>query len=75
MIVYLRCDVGTLLRRTRNDAPRPWLSELDAKAFTMDAFMRRDPVFLATAHHVVDADAPLPAVTSDVLTRLSADPV
>lgn len=70
VIVYLRCDVGLLLHRTRMDAPRPWLSQLDPEAFTMKAFAQRDPVFSAAAHHVIEAGQTLTEVTRDVLLIL-----
>lgn len=71
VIMYLRCSVETLLQRTAGDAPRPWLTEEDAPAFTRGAFARRDPVLLGAAHHTVDADPHLDDVTRDVMEWLA----
>jgi shikimate kinase len=66
-VVYLHCDVETLLARVAGDAPRPWLADIDARPFIEQTYARRDPVLRQAAHHVVDASAALPSVLAAVL--------
>jgi shikimate kinase len=72
VLVYLRCDVDTLLTRVAADAPRPWLGS-DPRPFVQRTWERRDPVLRECSTHVVDARGPAERVVDAVLRLLAAD--
>lgn len=69
-LVYLRCDVHTLVSRVRADAPRPWLDD-DPLPFVEQTWNRRDPVLRELSTHVVDARGPAGQVVRSVLRLLT----
>lgn len=74
VLVYLRCDVDTLLTRVGADAPRPWLGS-DPRPFVEQTWERRDPVLRECCTHVVDARGPAERVVEAVLRLLASDAV
>jgi shikimate kinase len=59
LLVYLRCDLDTLVTRVRADPPRPWLSG-DPEPVLAVMLALRDPLLEMAADLVVDgARAPL----------------
>lgn len=71
-LVYLRCDVDTLVARLRAGGRRPWLGhEADDVGQTMAAMMAdREPRLLRAAHRVVDGSGPVAAVVDRIVTRI-----
>ena len=61
LLVFLRCDVETLVRRVAADPPRPLLAR-DVRPLLRAMVRRRDPVLSAAAHLVLDATRPVAAV-------------
>lgn len=72
VLVYLRCDIETLLRRVAADAPRPWLGS-DPRPFVEQTWERRDPVLRESCTHVVDARGSVERVVDAVLHLLAVD--
>lgn len=54
-VVYLRSSAETLHRRLRHDTHRPLLQVADPRARLHELYAERDPLYLATAHHVIEA--------------------
>jgi shikimate kinase len=53
-VVYLRSSAETLNRRLRHDTQRPLLQVADPRARLHELYAERDPLYLATAHHVIE---------------------
>jgi shikimate kinase len=53
LLVYLRCDLATLVTRVRADPPRPWLSG-DPEPVLGGMLAMRDPLLEVAANLVVD---------------------
>ncbi|HTR93119.1 MAG TPA: shikimate kinase [Trebonia sp.] len=66
-LVYLRCDLGTLVRRVLEDGPRPWL---DSRPEHLIGRMleARAPVLSAAAGLITDATAPPAKVAARILS-------
>lgn len=54
-VVYLRSSAETLHRRLRHDKQRPLLQVADPRARLHELYAERDPLYIATAHHVIEA--------------------
>ena len=53
-VVYLRSSPELLYRRLRHDTQRPLLQVADPRARLHELFTERDPLYLETAHHVIE---------------------
>lgn len=53
-VIYLRTNINELWQRTRNDKHRPLLQTPDPRARLEELFKIRDPLYLETAHIVID---------------------
>ncbi len=53
-VIYLRANIDDLFARTRRDKNRPLLQTADPRARLTDLFQQRDPLYLETAHIVID---------------------
>jgi shikimate kinase len=53
-VIYLRANVSDLWHRTRNDKHRPLLQNVDIRAKLEQLYAERDPLYTATATHIVD---------------------
>ena len=53
-VIYLRANVDDLWRRTRHDKNRPLLQTENPRARLQQLLTERDPLYLETAHLVVD---------------------
>ena len=53
-VVYLRARLERLWERTRHDSSRPLLATGDARATLAELLAKREPLYLACAHLVVD---------------------
>lgn len=71
LLVYLRADVETLVRRVRAGPPRPWLTEEPEDALAA-MFTRRDPPLTAAAGLVVDATRPPREVAEEIAAAARA---
>jgi shikimate kinase len=56
-VVYLRARLDNLWERTRHDATRPLLATPDPRATLADLLEKRDPLYRAAAHVVVETSA------------------
>ncbi|SCY79276.1 shikimate kinase [Nitrosospira sp. Nl5] len=54
-VVYLRATVDDLWRRTRQDKNRPLLQTSDPRRKLTELYNQRDPLYLETAHIVVES--------------------
>jgi shikimate kinase len=71
VVVYLRSSPEALFRRLRNDTQRPLLQVADPRARLHALYAERDPLYLATAHHVIEtARQPMSTLVSMVLMQL-----
>lgn len=66
MLVYLACDVPTLVARVSADTARPWLDG-DLAGTLRAMYERRDPVLREVAHLVVDGTRPTDHVADEIL--------
>ena len=71
LLVFLRCDLDTLVRRVAADPPRPWLGA-EVRPLLGAMLHRRDPVLAAAAHLVLDATQPVTAVVDRLERGLDA---
>jgi shikimate kinase len=70
-VVYLRSTPEDLFRRLRFDAKRPLLQVADPLARLRDLFATRDPLYLQTAHFVIDTGRPsVPTLVNMILMQL-----
>jgi shikimate kinase len=71
-LIYLRCDLDTLVARVRTGGVRPWLgNEADDVRQTMAAMMtNREPRLLRAAHRVIDSSAPVAEVVGRIVTSI-----
>ncbi len=53
-VVYLRATVRDLLNRTRHDRNRPLLQTADPRARLTELYELRDPLYLETAHVIIE---------------------
>lgn len=65
LLVFLRCDLDTLVHRVAADPPRPWL-DADVRPLLGAMLRRRDPVLAAAAHLVLDGTQPVTAVVDQL---------
>ena len=70
LLVYLRCDVDTLVQRVTAGPRRPWLTG-DVRATIEAMHARRDPILCAAAERTIDATLPI-AVILDALYPMSS---
>jgi shikimate kinase len=73
-LIYLACDVPTLVSRVTADPARPWLDR-DLENTLRSMHDRRDPVLRACADLVLDASRPAHALLNDVLEDLGRRPI
>ena len=74
LVFYLSAPPQVLAKRLmRNPRPdmRPALTELDPEAELTAVLAERDPLYRATAHHVIDASKPLQQVAAAIYNTLS----
>jgi shikimate kinase len=57
-VVYLRAAPDQLYKRLRRDTQRPLLQVADPLAKLHELYAQRDPLYLQTAHHVIEPMAP-----------------
>lgn len=57
-VIYLRASADELYRRLRHDANRPLLQVPDPLGRLRDLYAQRDPLYLQTAHFVIDTGRP-----------------
>lgn len=70
-VVYLRAEIDILAERTRRDRNRPLLQTQDPRAKLEEIMRVREPLYLTTAHVIVDTDRRSPqAVARDVVDSL-----
>lgn len=69
LLVFLRCDLDTLVRRVAADPPRPWLGA-DVRPLLSDMVRRREPVLTAVAHLVLDATQSVAALVDQLEVEL-----
>jgi shikimate kinase len=71
-LIYLRCDLDTLVARVQTGGSRPWLGhEGQDVRQTMKAMMSvREPRLLRAAHRVIDASAPVAEVVDRIVTDI-----
>jgi shikimate kinase len=68
-LVYLRCDLDTLVARVRTDGSRPWLKH-DVRQ-TIEAMLAdREPRLLRVAHLVLDSSAPVAEIVDRIVTGI-----
>jgi shikimate kinase len=72
-LTYLRCDVDTLVRRVRSDAPRPWLTG-DIRSIVQRMFDQRDLVLQDHCSATVDATVAPAEVAAAITEHLAAQP-
>ncbi len=53
-VVYIRSSPDLLYRRLRHDTQRPLLQVADPRARLHELYAGRDPLYLETAHHVIE---------------------
>jgi shikimate kinase len=68
-IIYLRCDVDTLVRRIQAGGPRPWLTD-NVRQFIEATMVARDPMYLRVAHEVIDGTLPVPAIVDIIVAEM-----
>jgi shikimate kinase len=66
-LVYLSCDLSTLVTRVRADPPRPWLDG-DPEDLMAQLLATRHPVLTKAAHLVVDGGE----TVDEIVTRIVA---
>jgi len=71
LLVYLRCDLATLVARIHADALRSWIRG-DAGELMADMLATRSPVLDRCAHLVVDASRPVAETVATIALRLAA---
>ena len=57
-VIYLRSSADELYRRLRHDTNRPLLQVPDPLGRLRDLYAQRDPLYLETAHFVIDTGRP-----------------
>jgi len=57
-VFYLRSTPEDVFRRLRHDQSRPLLQVSDPMARLRELFAVRDPLYTATAHHVIESERP-----------------
>jgi shikimate kinase len=68
-LVYLRCDLDTLVARVRTDGNRPWLKH-DIRQ-TIEAMLAdREPHLLRVAHLVLNSAAPVAEIVDRIVTGI-----
>jgi shikimate kinase len=68
-VIYLRCDVDTLVLRVQAGGPRPWLTD-DARPVIESMLATRDPIYLRAAHVVIDGSLDVSVVVERIAARL-----
>jgi shikimate kinase len=68
-LIYLRCDVDTLVARVQAGGHRPWLTE-NVRPFIETTTVARDPIFLRFADQVIDGSAPVLTIVDRILTGI-----
>jgi shikimate kinase len=66
LIVYLRCDLSTLVARVRAGPPRPFM-DADMGALLAEMLAKREPVLLRVAALVVDEPQPVDHMVSVIM--------
>lgn len=66
-LVYLRCDLDTLVARIRTGGRRPWLVDHEVRQQVEAMLATREPHILRFAHHVVDSTSPVAQVVDSLL--------
>lgn len=70
-VVYLRSAPEELHRRLRHDTQRPLLQVADPRARLRELFAQRDPLYLETAHFVIETGRPsMQALVGMILMQL-----
>ncbi len=72
-VVYLRAGVDQLHERTRRDTSRPLLATGDRRATLAELLAVRDPLYLETAHIVVESGAPSAGSLAGRIAEVLAD--
>jgi shikimate kinase len=65
LLVYLRCDLATLVARVRAGPPRPWLSA-DPEPLLAAMLTRRDPLLRAASALVMDGTRPAADLAAEI---------
>jgi shikimate kinase len=69
VLIYLRCDLDTLVGRIEADPPRPWIGRGTRELLT-GMLTTREPVFTAAADLVLDGTAAPEASIAQIVRRL-----
>ena len=70
-VVYLRSTPEELFRRLRRDTHRPLLQGVDPLAKLRDLYVQRDPLYLKTAHFIIETGRPsVPMLVNMILMQL-----
>ena len=72
LLVYLRCDVDTLVHRVTAGPKRPWLTG-DVRRTIEAMHARRDPILRAAAERTVDATLPIAVIVDALDSPRTAD--
>ena len=74
-VFYLRSTPEELMRRLRHDTQRPLLQVADPLARLRELFAVRDPLYLETAHTVIETGRPsVQALVRQVVERWESLP-
>lgn len=68
-VIYLRCDVDTLVRRVQAGGRRPWLTD-NVRQFIEATMVARDPMYLRAAHEVIDGSLSVPAIVGIIVAAI-----
>lgn len=72
-LVYLRCDLPTLVARIRADPPRPWIQG-NPEDLLADMMATRSPTLDRSADLVVDAGRPVSDIVAGIVGQLADGP-
>jgi shikimate kinase len=65
-LVYLKCDLNTLVSRIEADEPRPWVQQ-NVQSLIAGMLAAREPALMTAADLIVDGTAPV----ADSVTRIT----
>lgn len=72
IVIYLRTNVDSILKRTRHDKNRPLLRTADPRQTLEDLTQQRDPLYQEVAHIIVDTGRPhMNQIVQTILEQLS----
>lgn len=72
-VIYLRTSVDTVLERLKGDTQRPLLQGDNVREKVEQLMALRDPIYLETAHGVIDTDGRTPEAIAVEIERIEAE--